>query len=74
MQLPTRLSAISFIASRQLHHLSSSSLIAKMADNEEIIDKERSKSAFKYVEDVAPGLRLEMDLKTIYHTSISEFQ
>jgi thermospermine synthase len=74
MQLPTRLSAISFIASRQLHHLSSSSLIAKMADNEEIIDKERSKSTFKYVEDVAPGLRLEMDLKTIYHTSISEFQ
>ena len=76
MQLPTRFSAISFslIASRQLHHLSSSSLIAKMADNDEIIDKERSKSGFKYVEDVAPGLKLEMDLKTIYHTSISEFQ
>lgn len=74
MQLP-KLSAIPVIASRQLHHLrSSSSLIAKMADNDEIIDKERSKSAFKYVEDVAPGLRLEMELKTIYHTAVSEFQ
>ena len=73
-----------FIASRRHylrhHHLhsscSSSSLIAKMSDNnnDELIEKERSKSAFKYVEDISPGLRLEMDLKTIYHTSISEFQ
>lgn len=45
-----------------------------MANNDEIIEKERSKSAFKYVEDIAPGLRIEMDLNTIYHTSISEFQ
>jgi len=52
----------------------SSSRISKMADNDEIIDKELSKSGFKYVEDVAPGLKLEMDLKIIYHTSISEFQ
>lgn len=35
---------------------------------------QRSKSAFKYVENVAPGLALEMDLNHIHHTSISEFQ
>jgi hypothetical protein len=33
-----------------------------------------SKGAFKYVEDVAPGLRLEMDLHSIHHTSVSQFQ
>jgi len=46
----------------------------KMASHDDIIDKERSKSAFKYVEDIAPGLRLEMDLDKIHHTSISDFQ
>mmetsp|Transcript_21991 Transcript_21991/g.33003 ORF Transcript_21991/g.33003 Transcript_21991/m.33003 type:complete len:408 (-) Transcript_21991:73-1296(-) len=71
------LSAAILSASHKLQqqNLRSSSLIAKkMADHDEIIDKERSKSAFKYVEDVAPGLRLEMDLDKIHHTSISDFQ
>lgn len=47
-----------------------------MADNNEadITEQQRAKGAFKYVEDVAPGLRLEMDLTTIHHTSVSEFQ
>jgi thermospermine synthase len=79
MQLTLSSAFSIFIASRrhyQPHH-HYVPLIAKMSDNnnnDELIEKERSKSAFKYVEDISPGLRLEMDLKTIYHTSISEFQ
>lgn len=47
-----------------------------MADSfdDSITQHQRSKSAFKYCEDVAPGLALEMDLNAIHHTSISEFQ
>jgi spermidine synthase len=49
---------------------------SKMTDSNEaeITEHQRSKGAFKYVEDVAPGLKLEMDLNTIHHTSVSEFQ
>jgi spermidine synthase len=47
----------------------------KMSDNDNTItENQRAKSAFKYVEDVAPGLKLEMDLHGIHHTSVSEFQ
>eukprot|EP00804_Cyclotella_cryptica_P019488 CCRYP_006645-RA/>CCRYP_006645-RA protein AED:0.04 eAED:0.04 QI:63/1/1/1/1/1/2/313/416 len=46
-----------------------------MADsNDTATSHQRAKSAFKYVEDVAPGLKLEMDLHTIHHTSISQYQ
>jgi thermospermine synthase len=37
-------------------------------------EHQRSKGVFKYVEDFAPGLKLEMDLHSIHHTSISKFQ
>ena len=67
IQLPA---AVAFIP----HHQSSlSTTNSKMTDND-VTEQQRAKSAFKYVEDVAPGLRLEMELHSIYHTSISEFQ
>lgn len=44
------------------------------ATNDELILKERAKSAFRYCEDVAPGLQLDMSLHTIHHTATSDFQ
>lgn len=38
------------------------------------IDAQRAKGGFRYVEDVAPGLRLDMVLNTIHHTSVSDIQ
>jgi len=38
------------------------------------IEAQRAKMAFLFREDVAPGLRLEMDLNKIFHNSESEFQ
>eukprot|EP00580_Thalassiosira_gravida_P002662 CAMPEP_0201620412 /NCGR_PEP_ID=MMETSP0492-20130828/44067_1 /ASSEMBLY_ACC=CAM_ASM_000837 /TAXON_ID=420259 /ORGANISM="Thalassiosira gravida, Strain GMp14c1" /LENGTH=389 /DNA_ID=CAMNT_0048089597 /DNA_START=257 /DNA_END=1426 /DNA_ORIENTATION=- len=42
--------------------------------NEKLIAKERAKSTFRYTEDIAPGLKLDMALHSILHTSLSEFQ
>jgi len=39
-----------------------------------MIDKQRAKSSLRYVEDVAPGLKLDMTLNAILHTSISDIQ
>ena len=54
-------------------------LLAKMASNgaandEELILKERAKSAFRYTEDIAPGYRIDVALHSILHTSLSPFQ
>ena len=38
------------------------------------IEAQRAKMAFLFREDVAPGLRLEMDLKKIFTSSESKFQ
>lgn len=43
-------------------------------NNNELILKERAKSTFRYTEDIAPGLKLDMSMHTILHTSLSEFQ
>ena len=42
--------------------------------NHAVIDEQRAKMAFLFREDVAPGLRLEMDLNRILFTSESDFQ
>lgn len=42
--------------------------------NDDAIEDQRAKSGFHFVEDIAPGLRLSMDLNRILHTSQSEFQ
>lgn len=42
--------------------------------NNEIILKERNKSAFRYTEDIAPGLKIDMNMHAILHTTLSEFQ
>lgn len=38
------------------------------------IEDQRAKCSFLFREDVAPGLRLEMDLKKIFTSTESEFQ
>lgn len=38
------------------------------------IEAERAKSLFIYREEVAPGLRIEMDLKRLFVSTQSEFQ
>jgi hypothetical protein len=38
------------------------------------IEAERAKSLFCFREDIAPGLRLEMELKKIFVSTQSEFQ
>jgi spermidine synthase len=38
------------------------------------IEAERAKSLFCFREDIAPGLRLEMELKNIFVSTQSEFQ
>ncbi|KAL7471031.1 hypothetical protein ACHAXS_011312 [Conticribra weissflogii] len=38
------------------------------------IEAQRAKGGFRYVEDVAPGLKLDMELNTIHHTSLSDIQ
>jgi thermospermine synthase len=48
--------------------------MADQTDDEEIITEQRAKSSFRYVEAVAPGLNLDMDLHTILHTAVSDFQ
>lgn len=70
----TPAAALAFIPPQQ--HSSNIKFTSKMTDSNEaeITEHQRSKGAFKYVEDVAPGLKLEMDLNTIHHTSVSEFQ
>ena len=48
---------------------------SKMADEKNPgIEAQRAKMSFLFREDVAPGLRLEMDLNKILFTSESEFQ
>jgi len=44
-------------------------------DNDDTtISKERAKSAFRYTEEIGPGLKLDMALHKIHHTTLSEFQ
>jgi Spermidine synthase tetramerisation domain len=43
-------------------------------ENKVTIDAQRAKMAFLFREDIAPGLRLEMDLNRIFFTSESAFQ
>lgn len=38
------------------------------------IEAQREKAGFWFAEDVAPGVRLQLELKTILHSSESEFQ
>ena len=38
------------------------------------IEAQRAKTAFIFSEDVAPGLKLEMDLHKILFTGVTEFQ
>lgn len=38
------------------------------------IESQRAKASFRYVEDIAPGLKLDMDLHSILHTSTSPVQ
>ena len=45
-----------------------------MASDDDAIQKERAKSAFRYTEAIAPGLNLDMSLQSILHTSTSDFQ
>ncbi|KAL7539467.1 hypothetical protein ACHAXR_009324 [Thalassiosira sp. AJA248-18] len=42
--------------------------------NHVIIEAQRAKAGFRYVEDIAPGLKLDMDLHSILHTSTSAVQ
>ena len=41
---------------------------------EAAIENERAKSSFSYREDVAPGLTIEMDLKSILASTSSKYQ
>ena len=43
-------------------------------NDDDLIEKERAKSVFRYTEDIAPGLKLDMTLTAIHHTTVSEFQ
>ena len=38
------------------------------------IERQRAKSSLRYVEDVSPGLRLDMDLLRVHHASVSDVQ
>ena len=38
------------------------------------IEHQRAKSSLRYVEDVSPGLRLDMDLLRVHHASVSDIQ
>ena len=42
--------------------------------NDDKIEEQRAKMSFLFREDVAPGLRIEMDLNTILFNGQSEFQ
>ena len=42
--------------------------------HDEAIEAQRAKMSFLFREDVAPGLRLEMDLNTIFFAGESDFQ
>ena len=44
------------------------------ANHDAAIEAERAKASFVFREDVAPGLRLEMDLRQIFFAGVSEFQ
>ena len=40
-------------------------------DNDDTtISKERAKSAFRYTEEIGPGLKLDMSLSKIHHTTL----
>jgi len=43
-------------------------------DDDVAIVAQRAKAGFRYVEDIAPGLKLDMDLYSILHTSTSSVQ
>lgn len=43
-------------------------------NGEDPILRERSKSALRYREEIAPGLQSDMVLHTVHHTTLSEFQ
>mmetsp|Transcript_22733 Transcript_22733/g.40718 ORF Transcript_22733/g.40718 Transcript_22733/m.40718 type:complete len:428 (-) Transcript_22733:300-1583(-) len=80
---------LSFVTTQHHHHLPSyhpskrHSILPtnRMASNDsdnknmnDLILKERAKSTFRYTEDIAPGLKIDMALHSILHTSLSEFQ
>lgn len=46
----------------------------KEADNVPTIETQRAKAAFRYSEDIAPGLKFDMDLHAILHSSTSAVQ
>ena len=49
-------------------------VVEMQANHDEAIEAQRAKMSFLFREDVAPGLRLEMDLNKIFFTGESEFQ
>ena len=52
----------------------SSSTSSTNNNNNDTILKERAKSTFSYTEDIGPGLKLDMALHTIHHSTLSEYQ
>ena len=48
--------------------------MAKHENHDEAIEAQRAKMSFLFREDVAPGLRLEMDLNRIFFAGQSEYQ
>ena len=72
--LPFNVHNIVDLTTYRSHSINTQQLKMESANDEEAIIKERSKSAFRYTEDVAPGLKMDMVLHSILHTSLSEFQ
>lgn len=58
----------------ELDNSSSSSTSSTNNNNNDTILKERAKSAFSYTEDIGPGLKLDMALHTVHHSTLSEYQ
>ena len=52
----------------------SSSSSTSSNNNNDTILKERAKSTFTYTEDIGPGLKLDMALHTIHHSTLSDYQ
>jgi len=44
------------------------------SDHGQAIEAQRAKAMLLYKEEIAPGLRLEMDLKQVFVSTSSEFQ
>jgi len=58
----------------ELDNSSSTSTSSTNNNNNDTILKERAKSAFSYTEDIGPGLKLDMALHTVHHSTLSEYQ